>query len=323
MISFLIRRFISLGFLLFFVSILVFFLLWLSPGDFLAEASIRPDIPESFIEEMRQNYGLDKPWYIQYLIWVKNAITLDFGHSMSYNIPVMDLIAQRLPATFLLSCTSMLFIWSIAIPLGILAAIKQDSWFDKTSRFLASITMSIPEFLLAVLLLYLIARTGVLPIGGLTSVNHEFLSPIEKILDYLHHLILPTLVLGTVGISGMMRVMRANFMDYMREDFVRTARAKGLPEGTIMFKHVLRNAINPLITSFGFAFSSLLSGSLLVEKVLNFPGLGLLIFDSFMKEDQYVVMASILMSCTMLVFGNLFADILLAWTDPRIRSSAK
>ena len=275
------------------------------------------------IQEMREKYALDEPWYVQYVIWLKNAILLDFGHSMSYNIPVVDLISQRLPATFILSCTSILFAWSIAIPLGVMAAIKKDSWFDKISRFLASITMSIPEFLLAVLLLYLVARTGVLPIGGLTSVNHEFMSPWRQFWDYAHHLILPTFVLGVVGISGMMRVMRANFLDYMREDYVRTARAKGLPEGTIMFRHVLRNAINPLITSFGFAFSSLLSGSLLVEKVLNFPGLGQLIFDSFMKEDQYVVMASILMSCTMLVIGNLVADILLAWSDPRIRANSK
>lgn len=323
MIQFLVRRFISLIVLLFFVSVLVFVLLWLAPGDFLAEASIRPDIPESFVTEMRERYGLDQAWYVQYWIWLKNVAQLDFGHSMSYNIPVLDLISQRLPSTFLLSLTSILFVWLVAIPIGVLSAIYKDSWIDKLSRFLASITMSIPEFLLAVLLLYLVARTGILPIGGLTSVDHEFMSPLRKIADYIHHLILPTIVLGVVGISGMMRVMRANFLDHMREDYVRTARAKGLPEGVIMFKHVLRNAINPLITSFGFAFSSLLSGSLLVEKVLNFPGLGLLIFDSFMKEDQYVVMASILMSCSMLVLGNLLADILLAWSDPRIRMNAK
>jgi peptide/nickel transport system permease protein len=323
MIQFLVRRFISLIVLLFFVSVLVFVLLWLAPGDFLAEASIRPDIPESFVTEMRERYGLDQAWYVQYWIWLKNVAQLDFGHSMSYNIPVLDLIAQRLPATFVLSLTSILFVWLVAIPIGVLSAIYKDSWIDKLSRFLASITMSIPEFLLAVLLLYLVARTGILPIGGLTSVDHEFMSPLRKIADYIHHLILPTIVMGVVGISGMMRVMRANFLDHMREDYVRTARAKGLPEGVIMFKHVLRNAINPLITSFGFAFSSLLSGSLLVEKVLNFPGLGLLIFDSFMKEDQYVVMASILMSCSMLVLGNLLADILLAWSDPRIRMNAK
>ena len=141
----------------------------------------------------------------------------------------------------------------------------------------------------------------------------------EQFIDLVYHLILPTLVLGIGGVAGMMRIMRSNFLDHIRSEYVTTARAKGVPEGIIMFKHVLRNAINPLITALGFTFSGLLSGALLVENIMNYPGLGQLVYEAFMRQDQYVVMAAVIMGCIMLMLGNLFADLLLAWSDPRIR----
>ena len=234
-------------------------------------------------------------------------------------MPVTELLAQRIPATVVLSITSLLFAWGIAIPLGVLAAIHKDSFFDRVSALLAYAALSIPEFFLALLAVFFAAQTGWFPVGGLTSIEHEFMSPGARLLDYAHHLILPTFVLGASMIAGMMRIMRANFLDYMRAEFVDTARAKGLSEGRVMFKHVLRNAINPLITAFGFAFSSLLSGALLVENIMNYPGLGQLIFEAFLRQDQFVVMAAVMMGCLMLMLGNLLADLLLAWSDPRIR----
>ena len=254
---------------------------------------------------------------------MKNAAQLNFGESWAYKVPVFDLLKQRIPATLLLALTSMLVAWAVAIPLGILAAIYKDSVFDRISALLAYGALSIPEFFLALLAVFFAAQSGWFPTGGLTSIEHEFLPPPQRLLDYAHHLILPTLILSLGSIAGMMRIMRANMIDYLRAEFVTAARAKGVPEGLVLFKHVLRNAINPLITAFGFAFSSLLSGSLIVEKVMNYPGLGQLLFEAFFKQDQFVVLAAVVMGCGMLMLGNLIADLLLAWIDPRIRLAVR
>lgn len=337
MISFIVRRLITLVPMLLGIALLVFLLMYLAPGDFLTQARADREISREFIEQMEKEFGLDRPWYVQYGLWLKNIFPVrwneaaegnfweklelgsDFGYSWTYKVPVTELLAQRIPATVLLSITSLLFGWGIAIPLGVLAAIHKDSIFDRLSALCAYAALSIPEFFLALLAVFFAAVTGWFPIGGLTSIDHEFMSPAGKLLDYAHHLVLPTIVLGAGMVAGMMRIMRANFLDYMRAEFVDTARAKGLPEGRVMFKHVLRNAINPLITAFGFAFSTLLSGALLVENVMNYPGLGQLIFQAFLRQDQFVVLAAVLMSALMLMLGNLLADLLLAWSDPRIR----
>ena len=241
------------------------------------------------------------------------------GQSWAYNIPVADLLAQRIPATFILSLAALSFAWIVAVPLGVLAAIKRNRLFDRISGILAYAALSIPEFFLAILAVFFAAKSGLFPTGGLSSLASDFMSFPARLGDYAYHLILPAFVLGVGGIAGMMRIMRANFLDYMQSDFVTTARAKGLSERTIMFRHVLRNAINPLLTSLGFALAGLLSGAVLVEKVMNYPGLGLLVFEAFTRQDHAVVLAAVLMGCTMLMLGNLVADLLLAWSDPRIR----
>lgn len=339
MISFIVRRLFTLIPMLLGISMLVFLLMYLAPGDFLTAARANPEIPESVINCLERQYGLDQPWYVQYGRWLKNLVGWpqsaevtqgacaevparggpNLGYSWTYQVPVTDLLAQRIPATVVLAVCSLLFGWGIAVPLGVLAAIYKDSLFDRLSALLAYAALSIPEFFLALLAVFFAAVTGWFPVGGLTSIDHEFMSPPERLLDYAWHLVLPTVVLGAGMVAGMMRIMRANFLDYMRAEFVDTARAKGLPEGKVMFKHVLRNAINPLITAFGFAFSSLLSGALLVENIMNYPGLGRLVFEAFLQQDQFVVMAAVLMSSLMLMLGNLLADLLLAWSDPRIR----
>lgn len=343
MITFICRRLFSLIPLLLVVSLLVSLLMYLAPGDFLTQARASKDISPELIAQQERQLGLvdaaGEPtrWFVRYGRWLANVSPIKygpwvgeeerglhfgspyFGESWTYKVEVLSLLKQRVPATFLLSLTSITFAWMIAIPLGVLAAIYKDSIFDRISALLAYAALSIPEFFLAILAVYFAAVTGLFPEGGRSSVASEFYSPALQLVDYAYHLILPTIVLGLGGVAGMMRIMRANFIDYMRSEFVTATRAKGLKERVIMFKHVLRNAINPLLTSFGYAFSSLLSGALLVENVMNYPGLGQLIFDALMREDQYVVMAGVVMGVFMLVLGNLLADLLLAWSDPRIR----
>jgi len=325
MLAFVLRRLLTLIPLLLAVTLLVAILMHVAPGDALDGMRADPSIPQEYVQEMERQFmlvneeGEPTSWYVRYWAWLKNAVQLDFGRSVTYRIPVTDLIGQRVFNTFILSLTSILFAWAIAIPLGVLAAIYKDSIWDRISAFLAYAALSIPEFFLAILAVYFAAVTGLFPTGGATSVEADFAPWYLRGIDFAYHLILPTIVLGIGSVAGMMRIMRANFIDYMRADFVTTARAKGLSERMVMFKHVLRNAVNPLITSFGFAFSTLLSGALLVENVMNYPGLGQLIFQSIVGKDTYVVMAAVLMSVTMLVLGNLLADILLAWSDPRIR----
>ena len=320
---------------------MVFLLMSLAPGDFLSQARNSKDISPEIVKQEEIRLGLDKPWYVQYARWlngispIKTNLLLpdaqrkehktiylgapDFGYSWSYKIPVGELIGQRLVPTIMLALASTLLSYFIAIPLGVLAAVKKDSIFDNICSLLSYAALSIPYFFLALLAVLFAAVSGILPTGGQMSILHEFMSPAQRIGDYIEHLILPTLVLSIGSIASIMRVMRGNFLDYSKLEFATTARAKGLSENVIMFKHVLRNALNPIITSFGFAFAGLLSGALLVENVMNYPGLGQLIYSAIIKQDQYVVMAGVLMGCAMLVVGQLLADILLAVADPRIR----
>ncbi|CAA6678117.1 MULTISPECIES: ABC transporter permease [unclassified Lentimonas] len=323
MIGFIIRRLLTLIPLLLGITMLVFILMSLAPGDFLTPVKAQRDVPIELIQAIEIEFGLDQPWYVQYVKWLGNVFEGNLGHSWAYKLPVSDLIGQRLFATFLLSVCAFVFSWGIAIPLGVLAAIYKDSIFDRISAGLAYAALSVPEFFLALLLVFFAAQTGWFPMGGATSIEYEYMGFFEKIADRGHHLILPTLALGIGSIASIMRIMRANFLDTIRAGFVTTARAKGLSEFVVMFKHALRNAINPLVSAFGFAFSGLLSGALMVEIVLQYPGLGQLMYQSILREDQFVVLASVMMGCTMLVLGNLLADILLAWSDPRIRLEKK
>ena len=323
MIAFIIRRIFTLIPLLLGITMLVFILMSLAPGDFLAQARAQRDVPGEFIRAVEIEFGLDRPWYIQYGKWLGNVLQGNLGYSWTFKLPVTELIGQRLFATFLLSFCALVFAWSIAIPLGALAAIYKDSIFDRISAMLAYAALSIPEFFLALTLLFFAAQTGWFPLGGATSIAYEYMNFGGKVIDRLHHLILPTLALGIGSIASIMRIMRANFLDVMRAQYVQTARAKGLRESVTMFRHALRNAINPLLSAFGLAFSGLLSGALMVEIVLQYPGLGQLMYQSILREDQFVALASVMLGCTMLVIGNLFSDILLAWSDPRIRVEKK
>lgn len=323
MIKFILKRLLTFIPLLLGITFLVFILMYLTPGDVLSEARASRDISKEYILAMEEQFGLNKPWYVQYLLWLRSIVTLNFGESWTYKVPVFDLLLQRVPATVILAVSASIFAWGIGIPLGVLMAVYKGSVFDKASSSLAYVFLSIPEFFLALLAIFFAATTGLFPIEGRTSLTHIFMSPWQQFLDVLNHLILPTIVLGLGNAANLMKVMRSNFLDYIHNEYVTTARAKGLSEWLIMFKHVLRNAINPLISTFGLSLAGLLSGALMVENIMNYPGLGQLIFEAFMRQDQYLVMASVVMGCVLLILGNLVADILLALSDPRIKMFQK
>jgi len=317
--TYVLRRFIQIVPLLIGVSALTFLLLQLAPGDFLNTMAENPAISTGTLEAMRRRFGLDQPWYVQYGLYLKNLfLNFDFGESFSRHEPVWVVLREGLANTLLLAGAAAVVTWALAIPLGVWAAMRQYSWVDKTLSVLAFVWLSIPEVLSGLLLLMLAARTGWFPVGGMRSLNWDDLDALGKALDLLHHLALPALVVGLIPLAGRMRQMRGNLLDVLRLDYVTTARAKGLDENTVVFKHALRNAVNPLITLFGYTLGALVSGSFIAEIIFSWPGLGRITLDAILAQDQYLVMGAVLMASVVLVLGNLIADLLLAVADPRI-----
>jgi peptide/nickel transport system permease protein len=313
------RRLLQIVPLLVGISALTFLLLQLAPGDFLNQMAENPGISADTIDAMRQRFGLDRPWYVQYAIYLRNVVfNLDFGQSFSRHQPVFTVIAEGLGNTLILAIAAALITWLLAIPLGVIAAVRQYTWVDRTLSLLAFVWLSIPEILSGLLLLMLAARTGWFPVGGMRSIDHDELSFIGQALDLAWHLCLPALVVGLVPLAGRMRQMRGNLLDVLRLDFITTARAKGLDERVVIFKHALRNALNPMITLFGYTLGALVSGSFIAEIIFSWPGLGRITLDAILTQDQYLVMGSVLMASVVLILGNLVADILLAIADPRI-----
>src|SRR5262245_29696734 len=292
----------------------------LAPGDFLSQMEINPQISPETIASMRERFGLDRPWPVQYALWLKNIfLKLDFGESFSRHQPVFQVLAPAAGNSLILALAAALVTWLVALPLGILAAVKQNTWLDRVASLFAVVGISIPEVFLALLVLFLAARTGWFPLGGMVSLDHDSLSWSGKVLDRLHHLILPALVLATVPLASRMRQMRASLLEVLRADYVTTARAKGLPESRVVLKHAVRNALNPLVTLFGYTLGGLLSGAFLVEVILSWPGLGRVTIDALLTRDLYLIMGSVLIASSVLVVGNLVADLLLLAVDPRLR----
>lgn len=307
--------------LLIIVSLISFFIIRLSPVDPLAELKLNPSISKETLDKETKRLGLDKPIFVQYLLWAKSFVQGDLGVTSSGE-KVSDKLMERIPNTLLLTSLVILFTWAIGIPLGILAAVKWRSPLDRVLTVITSIGMAIPSFFFAILLLIFAVKSGWFPVGGLTSYNFNDMSTPDKVFDLAHHLFLPVLVLFTISLAGLQRQMRANLLDVLDSDYVKFARAKGVSEFKIIWKHALRNAVNPMITLLGFEFSALLSGAALTEYVFQYPGLGRLILEAVLKSDINLVMASLMMGAIMLIVGNLIADILLILTDPRIRARA-
>ncbi|WP_448527813.1 ABC transporter permease [Parathermosynechococcus lividus] len=300
-------------------SALSFAIMQLAPGNYLDNLKADPQISLERLQELERQFGLDKSPVEQYVRWLWQIIRYgNFGTSFVYQRSVASLLWERLPATLLLSLSSILLTWGVAIPLGIWAAVNQDRWSDRLLRILSYLGQGFPSFITALLLLFLAQSTPLFPVGGMTSLYYDDLPWVAKVLDIGWHLILPTLALTLTSFAGLQRLMRGNLLDVLRQNYIQTARAKGLPESRVIYVHALRNAINPLITLLGFEFASLLSGAFIAEFFFNWPGLGRLILQAVTAQDIYVVMASLMMGALMLIIGNLLADLLLRWADPRI-----
>jgi peptide/nickel transport system permease protein len=319
MLAFILKRLLHMIPLLVGVSLLTFLLMALAPGDYYTSLAQNPQISPETIARLRNQFHLDKPWYVQYFFWLKNMAHGDFGYSMAYKIPATSLILARLWNTFLLAFFALIIAWGIAIPLGIWAAVKKDTWVDRGCSLVAFVGLSVPDILLSLLALWFAASTGWFPVGGSESAVYDLLTPLQQLGDRTYHLILPALVLAAADVAGIMRRMRSCLLDTLRAEYVTAARARGLGEGWVVYKHAVRNAINPLLTIFGYSLAGLLSGAFIVENIMAWPGLGRLTMEAFFQKDSYVVVDCVVMATALLVIGNFVADILLAWTDPRIR----
>ncbi len=301
------------------MSLLTFVFMQTTSGNFYDTLKLNPQISEETIQRYVTLYQLDKPLFVQFFHWIANLFHGELGYSFFYNIPVVNVIGGRLWNTFILSLASLLLTWGVAIPLGIWAALNRNRWTDRIIQFLSYIGLATPSFFLAMLLLYFVSVTGILPLGGMHSAHYDELNFWERIIDLLKHLAIPTIALSVGSIGSLQRIMRGNMLEVLRQQYVLTARAKGLPENKVIYHHALRNAINPLMTLLGYEFSSLLSGAALLEIICSWPGLGMLMLTAVRAKDVYLVMDSFLMGGVLFIIGNLLADILLAKSDPRIR----
>ncbi len=320
--TYILRRFLQAIPLLLAISLLSFFIMQLSPGSYLDTMRLNPDVSEELIETMKRQYGLDKSVPEQYFHWLWQILHGNLGESFTYQVPVTHVIKTRVVNTMILSFAAMVIAWGLSIPIGIYSATHKYTMGDNIFTSLAFVGLSIPNFFFALLLLFLIVKFNVpLPINGMTSIMYDFMSPIGKFIDILKHLLVPAIVLGTASMATLTRIMRGQMIEAMRSDYIRTARAKGLKNNKVVYKHAFRNAINPMITIFGFQISMLLSGAALTETVTGWPGLGKMMLTAVRSKDLYLAMAGLMIGSVLLIIGNLIADILLAVSDPRIRYS--
>ncbi|MFN4199883.1 ABC transporter permease [Fervidobacterium riparium] len=318
--SFIIRRVLIMIPMMVIISIICFIITELQPGDFLSQYLDNPRISPEQIEALRQELGLDKPAYYRYMLWVKNIVTkLDFGYSFSYQRPVFDLIWERMGWTVGISLMTILLQWVIAIPLGIFSAFHPYSFWDYTFAVIAFVGISIPEFFLALLLMFFALNARYTYIGGLFS--PEFIGTpwsVAKFIDLLKHLWIPLIVIGVSGVGGLYRVMRANLLDTVGSPFVNALRARGLDERTVR-RHAVKNALNPLVSIAGMELPNVFSGTILASIVLNLPTIGPFFYNALLNHDQYLVMSFLMFIALITQIGNLLADITLALVDPRIR----
>ena len=301
------------------ISLLTFILMRLSPGNFLDTIRLDPQISEETVDHYKTLYQLDKPVLWQFVHWIKNLLKGELGYSFYFNVPVSRIISDRLFNTFILSFASFLITWLIAIPLGIAAALHRNKFMDRVIQFFSYVCLSLPSFFLAMVFLFLASQTGILPLGGMYSPRFDDLNLLGKATDLFLHLVIPALALSLGGIASLQRIMRGNMLEVLGQQYILSARAKGLPENRVVYSHALRNAINPLITLLGYEFSALLSGAALIEIICSWPGLGSLMLTAVRSKDIYLVMANMLLGGVLFIIGNLLADILLAKVDPRIR----
>jgi peptide/nickel transport system permease protein len=319
--TFLIRRLLAAIPLIILVTFITKAMLVASPGNFLSDLRLNPAITRDYFDQMERKYHLDSNnVFERYWYWVWPALQGDLGYSFTKSAPVSSLIGERVLNTLLLTGSALVFSWVFAIPLGMLAAVYRNRWVDKLIGFISFFGLSIPSIFFSLLMILFASKTGLFPAGGIhDQVMWDVMTSWERFVDTLWHLVLPMIVLGTIGLAQYVRQMRSEMIETLSQDYIRTAVAKGLSRWRVLTRHALGNAINPLVTIFGFSLATLLAGALLVEFVFGWPGLGTLIFDALSNKDEPLVMASVVMLVLMLVIGNLIADVLLALIDPRIR----
>ncbi len=325
MIHYLARRLLGLIPLLVGITLITFFVIHLAPGkptDILTD--LNPKISLQVRERLAKVYGLDQPLHRQYLQWILRMVRLDFGRSFMDDRSVWDKIAERIPVTLWINLLAMVSLFLIAVPLGVWGAIRAGTFLDHVTTLLIFIGFAAPTFWLALLLMQFFGiQLRWLPLSGLVSLDYDRMTPLEKGTDLIRHLILPVFVSAFGGLAGVSRYMRASLSEVLGQDYIRTARAKGLSEHQVLYKHALRNALLPIVTILGLSVPGLLGGSVIFETIFAIPGLGRLFYDSAMARDYPVVMGILTIGAVLTLLGNLLADLGYAWVDPRIRISGE
>ncbi len=325
MLQFIIRRSIIAIATLFAVSIVSFVIIQLPPGDFLTSyvanlAAQGERIPDEVIQNMRDTYGLGEPIYVQYAKWMRGVLQGDFGQSLEWGVPVNTLIWVRLGNTLMITASSILFVWSVAIPIGVFSATNQYSLFDYIFTFLGFLGLAIPNFMLALVIMWVAFSTFGADVGGLYSPEYQNAPwSLGKFIDLLSHIWIPMIVVGTAGTAGLIRTMRANMLDEISQPYVETARAKGLSERRLIWKYPVRVALNPFVSTVGYALPQLIGGVVITAVVLNLPTIGPLLLRALLSQDMFLAGAIVMLTSVLTVIGTLLSDILLALLDPRIR----
>ena len=328
MIAFIVRRFLLGVFALWVISIISFFVVTLPPGDFVddyvanlvGEAGQGTPAADALEEQLRAEYGLDRPVWFQYVKWLSKVVQGDLSFSVEFNRPVREVIWDKLPLTMIVAGTTILFTWTMAIPLGIYAAVRHRTIEDYSLTFIGFIGLAIPDFLLALAFLWIGWFYFDLSIGGLFT-REYITAPWSggKVVDMLAHLWIPVIVLGTAGTASLLRIMRANLLDELRKPYVVTARAKGLKEWRVIIKYPVRVALNPIVSIVGYLLPALISGSIIVSVILALPLIGPLLLRALLAEDLFMASGIILVLGALTIIGTFLSDILLVFVDPRIR----
>ncbi len=325
MLQYILRRLMLLVPTLIAVSIVTFLIIELPPGDFLTVymanmAAAGDTVTRDILDALRQQYGLDRPLYQRYLLWFGKIVRGDFGYSWEYGKPVNELIWERLALTLVLTTTSLIFTWVVGFLIGVYSATHQYSIGDYFFTSMSFIGLGTPEFMIALILLWVAFSTFGLRLSGLFSQEFQSASwSWARVLDLLKHLWVPTIILGLSGTAGMIRTMRANLLDELRKPYVITARAKGLAENRLLLKYPVRVAMNPFVSSVGWALPGLVNGATIVSVVMGLQTTGPILLRALMAQDMYLAASFVMLLSVLTVIGTLISDLLLGWLDPRIR----
>lgn len=321
MILYMTKRVLGLIPVFFGITVISFFVMHLAPGKPTdMQTSLNPKVSYEARLRLEKLYGLDKPVHVQYFDWLKRFARFDFGRSYIDDRPVSDKILERIPVTLLINASSLALILLFGIPLGVMSAVKRGTFLDRISTVLVFIAYSVPEFWLALLLMSLFGISlGWLPVSGITSLDFEYLGALGKVLDVAWHLVLPVSIAAFGSLAGISRYMRTSMIGTIGQDYIRTARAKGLPESQVIYKHALKNALLPVITILGLSVPGLIGGSVIFESIFAIPGMGRLFYESVMARDYPTIMGVLSIGAILTLLGNFLADIAYSYADPRIR----